>query len=143
MKIENLPQLEFLDDGFSYKGTGFTYEQIKGISFYAVHTRHSVNFVPTGNSYSAELNLHLDGQNLKIDQEWAYFGSSQKTRMEALWKAQDIFSDITFSSRLTGFEDELSQKNYFSYRNFHFHKTGDVFLIGVLLFYLQYCNFSI
>jgi hypothetical protein len=48
VKIEYLSDLELDDDRFNYKGRSYRYKLIDGITFEAVHTRHSVNGVPTG-----------------------------------------------------------------------------------------------
>jgi hypothetical protein len=72
MKIENLSDLEFLDEGFSYKAKSYSYDDIDAISFEATHIRHTVNSVPAGNSYTSRLDLHLtNGRKLRIGQEWA------------------------------------------------------------------------
>jgi hypothetical protein len=135
MQLAHLSRLEFLDDGFRYKGETFDYHKIEGISYVAVYTQHSVNFLPAGNSYAAELQLYLAGsRRLNIRQEQAFFGSSQKVRVEAVWRAKEIFSELTFSNRLRRYEEQLRAKRFFSYGHHQFHQDGSVFKDGRYLF---------
>ncbi len=54
--------------------------------------------------------------------------------MEALWKAKEIFSDITFSHRIEKYEKQIRDRTFFQYGNWQFHKNGEVFLKGKLEF---------
>lgn len=136
MKIEHLTSLEFLNDDFTYKGKSYGYDQIDAISFEATQIRHSVNFIPTGSSYESNLELHLTngGGKLRIGQEWAILGKSQKARMEAVWRAKEVFSELTFNKRIMKYEEQLATKGFFSYGCYQFHKNGDVFRDGKRLF---------
>lgn len=127
MKIDHLSQLEFLDQEFVYKSKPYRYAEISSISFAAVHTQHRVNFMPAESSYDARLDLHLlGGRTLKIGQEWAFLGKNQKIRMEAVWRAKEVFSEVTFHQRITRYEEELKIEEFFSYDRYQFHRNGNL-----------------
>lgn len=133
MQIEHLSNLDFGDDAFTYNVLRFVYKSIRGLTFTAVHTKHYTNAVPTGSSYDAKLILHLPDTEIYITPEWAYWAKSQKVRMEAVWKAKEIFSEITFLQRLKSYDDQFSTKGFFSYGQYQFRKGGDVFKDGALI----------
>ena len=82
-----------------------------------------------------KLILHLsDGIGLNIFQPWAFFGYSQKPRMDAIWKAKEVLSAITFDQRLGKYEQQLKAKKFFSYGRYQFREGGEVFKDGKLLF---------
>ncbi len=133
MKFEYLSALEFFDEGFTYGEKHYRYDQIEAITFSATHVRHSLNAIPAGNSYDAKLELQLaGGAVMRIQQENAFWGKDQKLRMEAVWKANELLSELTFSHRLRKYEDQFAAKSFFSYGRYQFHKGGDVFLDGRL-----------
>jgi len=138
VKVKHLTALEFSDDGFSYRRRSYTYQSITAISFDAVHTKHYVNSVPTGSSYNAELILHLaNGIGLDIKQPWAYFSGTQKAIVEAMWKANEIFSELTFDQRIEKYESQLRAKEFFAYGRYQFRRGGDLFKDCRLLFNIK------
>lgn len=135
MKIDYLSGLEFLDYGFSYRGKDYRYDQIDSITFNATHTQHSISLIPAGNSYESNLELHLAGNagTLRIQQQPAFWVKDQKLRMDAVWRAKEILSELTFSNRIRKYEGQFTTKGFFSYGRYQFHNDVNVFIDGKLL----------
>ena len=131
MQIQYLTNLVFENDDFSHNGLRYSYKSIEGITFTAAHTKHSINFVPLGSSFDANLILHLSDKTIHVTPEKSFLEQSQKIRMEAVWKAKEIFSEITFLQRVKSYENQLTKKEFFSYRGNQFRKGGDVFRDGL------------
>jgi len=139
MKLQYLDKLEFGDDAFAYAGRSYAYDEIASIEFQAVQTKHSVNFIPAGTSYDAYLKVHLaNGRTVRIGQEWSLWrGDSQRVRMEAVWRAKEILSEMSFANRVEPLEKSVAQRGFFAFGRYQFHKDGDVFKDGKLLFNLK------
>lgn len=75
-----------------------------------------------------------NGHKLRIGQEWAILGKSQKARMEAVWRAKEIFSELTFDSRVTKYKKQLSTGGFFLYGSHQFYMDGSVLRNGKFLF---------
>jgi hypothetical protein len=144
IKIEHLPDLELGNERFRYCARWYEYRLIDGITFDATHTKHSINGVPTGSSYTSKLILHLaNGDTVWIGQEHAYFSSKQKLRMEAVWKASEIFSDLTFDQRLKKYDVQLRTKDFFSHGRYQFRRGGEVFKDSRYLFNVKEDNITV
>lgn len=128
LELEYLNGLKFFDEHWHYQGRDYPYAAVSGIDYYAVRTRHSVNFVPTGTSHDAYLTVEFeDRSRVSVRQEYAYFGSSQKKRAEAVMRASEILSEMTFTARYERYEKALNDKKHAVFSGYQFHRDGDVF----------------
>jgi hypothetical protein len=136
--LEYLGKLTFFDDSFEYDQKSYEYKEIAHIEYTAVQTRHSVNFVPTGTSYSATLFLHLnDGRRLQIKQERVLFGRKEKERSEAVMRAAAMLMSVTFNQRIEVYEAQLARKGFVSWGNYQINKEGDLFFKNELRFNIR------
>lgn len=127
LELEYLSNLKFYDDRLEYKGVARFYRDIVGVKYYAVRTKHSVNFIPVGESHEAYILLRFaDDQWVSIDQERRMFRKEQRTA-EAVMRAAEIISEITFTERYERYEKQFSTKSYVDFDGFQLHKDGDVF----------------
>lgn len=102
--------------------------EIEHIEFTALVTKHSINLVPTGTTYSADLFLHLNGgARLQIQQESAFLGTKKKQRYEAVMRAASMLMSITFDQRVEAYEQQLEQKNFVVWGDYQLHRKGDLF----------------
>ncbi len=126
--LEYLDRLTLFDDRFEYDRKSFKYNEIEHIEFTALVTKHSVNFVPTGTTYSADLFLHLaGGKRLQINQERTFLGTKKKQRYEAVMRAASMLMSITFDQRMGTYERQMEQKNFVVWGDHQLHKNGDLF----------------
>jgi DnaJ like chaperone protein len=126
--LEFLDRLTLFDERFEYDGKSHNYSEIEHIEFTAVITKHSVNFLPTGTTYSAELFLHLaGGTRLKVEQERVFLGTNKKQRYEAVIRAASMLMSITFDQRVESYERQLEQKSFVEWGDHQLHKLGDLF----------------
>jgi DnaJ like chaperone protein len=134
--LEYLSKLTLFDSTFEYKGQRYDYSDIQHIEFTAVSTKHSVNFVPAGTSYSATLILHIsDGRRrLHIKQERNFLNRKEKEHSEAFMRAAGIFMDITFNRRIEGYEREMEKKGFVSWGRHQLSRNGDLFRKNELRF---------
>lgn len=128
LELEYLSQLKLFNNHLQYGERVVRYSDIAEIEYYAVQTRHSVNFIPTGTDYDAYLKLHVQGDRpVAIAQEWAYRSSQQKMRAEAVMRAADIIGEITFTDRYERYERQLAEKNFIEFAGYQFNRDGDIF----------------
>ncbi len=114
--LEYLDKLTLFDDFFEYDGKNYDFKNIEHVEFTAVATKTSVNFVPAGTRYSANLFLHLsDGRRLLINQERVFLNRKEKERSEAVMRAAGIFMDITFNRRIEAYERQMKEKGFVSW----------------------------
>ena len=93
-RIEGLGDLEIHDKNLCYQGHLVSFEAIRSVRFTATEIQHSVNFIPTGSTFTAELYLILEGgELLQIRQESAFRGKILKTkdggRLASRWNHLD------------------------------------------------------
>lgn len=139
MRLDYLGKLEFGDESFIYGGRSYNYSDISSIEFQAVETGADVDFIRAGTSDSACLRVHLsDGRTVNIAQERSFWrGERRRLRTEALWQATEILSERSFTNRLEPFEKSLAGSGFFPFGDYRFHRNGDVFRHGELLFNLE------
>lgn len=138
MRVDGVSKLVFEEADFLYDGRAYSYEAVSSIEFSATITKHSVNFIPTGESYEAEFVVGLEPEKrLAIKADTRLFGGMKRSGMEGLWRAKEMLSEITFLNRVQRFEDQFRSKGFFAYRNFQFHRDGDVFENGRRLFSIR------
>ena len=126
--LEYLDRLTLFDERFEYDGESYDYKSIEHIEFTASVTKHSVNGIPTGTSYAANLVLHLQGRaRLHIQQESAFFGAKKKLRYEAVMRAASMLMGISFNQRIESYEHQLKQKKFIEWGQYQIHKDGDIF----------------
>lgn len=142
-QLEYLSTLKFCDDNFVYKGQEYPYYDINNIHFKAVATRHSINLIPTGTTYECTLVLGFkDGKKLSIERESGLLSHRSKNKFEAILRASEIFSDITFTQRVQPYEDSIEEKGFFKWNDYQIGKNGDLFKNNILLFNLHDKNIS-
>lgn len=128
-KIDGLGALEFHDDDFRYRGKSVSFGAIRSIQFTASQTRHSVNFIPIGSTFSSSLCLILDqGNKVNIRQEYGYRAKTQKSNMDAVCRAAEILSQVTFNQRVERYERELADKGFFKCGQYQIAKDGGLFV---------------
>jgi len=104
--LEHLSSLSFYNDRFQYKGTSYAFDDVEHITFTATKTRHSVNFIPTGTTFETDLRLVLaDGRILTITPDRGFL--NREARFEAILRAAEIISEITFTKRMENYESLL------------------------------------
>lgn len=130
MRIDGIEGLEFEDRDFRWRGRSVAYSDIEGVSFTATVTRHSVNGIPTGKSYAAELRLHLDGSTIEIEPEKGWFGKLKEEGMIALQRASEVFSELSFTGRVEIYERQVAERGFFNFNGVQFHKDGHLFRDG-------------
>lgn len=130
LELEYLSKLKFYDDRFEYRGVPYAYKDIVGLDYYAVRTKHSVNFIPTGESHEAYIKLHFSDQRpVSIEQERGFFRNEQKSA-EAVMRAAEIIAEITFTERYGRYEAQFSEKKFLEFDGYQLHKDGDFFKNG-------------
>ena len=135
IELEYLSKLKFYNDRLEYGGMTYAYIDIVGLDYYAVRTKHSVNFIPVGESHEAYIKLHfLDRPSILIDQERRFFRNKQKSS-EAVMRAAGIIAEITFTERYGRYESQISEKKFVEFDGYQFHIDGDLFINGK-----QICN---
>lgn len=127
-ELEFLGALRFLSKEFEYGKKTYPYSAITGIEYYAVRTKHSVNFIPTGTTHEAYLKIHFEDQpSLEVKQERPLFRSAEEKRAQAVMRAAGIFSQTTFTDRYARYERQFAKANFVEFSNYQFHRDGDVF----------------
>jgi len=127
IELENLRDLIFLNDVFEYRGLTRRYSDILHIYYSAVQTRHSINFIPTGTTYSTDLRLIFAKSGvLRINQERRFFGG-QRDAFRAVARAAAIFSGITFWQRALDYERILESKGFVEWDTYQITKRGEIF----------------
>ena len=126
--LEYLDRLTLFNERFEYDGKSHKFSEIEHIEFTALVTKHSVNLVPTGTTYSADLYLHLGGgARLRINQERKFLGAKKKQRYEAVIRAASMLMSITFDQRVELYERQLEKKNFVVWGDHQLHRKGDLF----------------
>lgn len=146
IEIKGLSKLKIFDDFLKYKKNVFFFEDIKSIEFTAVAMKRSINFIPTGTDYESNLYLILENdKRIKIKQESSFWGGgmSQEEYSEAVWKASEIISILTFNSRVGRYEKEIKNKNLLKIDKFHIYQNGDFFKNRELIFNINDANINI
>lgn len=127
LELENLSKLVFYRDFFTYSGASHSYAEIEHINYTAVQTKHSINFVPTGTTYEADLKLELaDDRMVIIGQERQFFGT-QKPFFIAVARAAAIFSKMTFNQRIDNYLSAMKSKGYVEWGHYQIASDGDLF----------------
>lgn len=133
--LEYLSRLTFFDTRFEYLGKFYSYRDIQHIQFTATATKKSVNFVPIGTNYDAQLILLFDdGRKLRVAQEYAFRSQSQKDRSEAVMRAASLFLNLTFDQRADAYEKKIKEKGFVSWGRHQIAKDGDLFRNNELRF---------
>lgn len=128
LSLEYLEKLTLFDQSFEYDGISYKYEDIAHIYFTATATSHSLNGIPTGTSHEAHLVLELkSGKNVAIEQKAQFIGRAKKEYCEAVMRANGILSDITFTSRMMGYEEQLKKKGFVTWGRYQIAANGDLF----------------
>jgi DnaJ like chaperone protein len=137
-RIEGLRDLEIHDKNLRYRGHLIGFDAIRSVRFTATEIQHSVNFIPTGSTFTSELYLILEsGELVQIHQERALRGKTQKRKMEAVWQAGEIISIATFSRRVQRYEQELAGKGFFQVGQYQITSDGGLFKNRERLFGLR------
>ena len=127
--IEHLENLKIYDDYLLYGEIKIAFGEIRSVQHTATHTRHSINSVPTGSTYEAHLSLILsNGKQVRICPPSRPFRSStSKKQMEAVMKASEIISAITFNQRVERYEQEFMKKKFLRIASYHITGDGNLF----------------
>jgi len=126
IQIEHLSSLSFYDDNFVYKNKSYSFDDVVHVKFTATRTQHSVNFVPTGTSFETDLRVVLvAGPVLRITPDRGFL--QKEARFEAILRAAEILSEITFTKRMENYESELAEHNFLTWDGRQFARNGDVF----------------
>jgi hypothetical protein len=137
-RIEGLSNLEIYDDNLRYREHLIKFDAIHSVRFTATEIRHSVNFIPTGSTFTSELYLILEsGEQIPIRQERAFRGRTQRTKMEAVWQAAEIISIATFNRRVQRHERGLADKGFFQVGHYQITRDGGLFKDRKRLFGLR------
>ena len=105
------------DQNLRYRGDLIGFDAIRSVRFTATEIRHSVNFIPTGTSFTSELDLVLEaGDVVRVRQEHAFRGKTQKKRMEAVWQAAEIISIATFNRRTPALRTRIHRQEVLPFR---------------------------
>ncbi len=96
--LEYLDRLTLFDESFEYDGKQYAFASVQHVEYTAVATKHSINFIPTGTSYSTRLVLHLDGERrLHIKQERSLLNRKERSAQKQscglpgfLWGSRSI-----------------------------------------------------
>ena len=127
-RIEGLSDLEIYDDNLRYRDHLIKFDAIRSVRFTANEIRHSVNFIPTGSTFTSELYLILEsGEQVQIRQEHAFRGKTQKRKMEAVWQVAEIISIATFNRRVQRHERGLADKGFLQVGQYQITKDGGLF----------------
>lgn len=111
IQLEHLSSLSFYDDRFVYKDKSYPFDDVAHVKFTATRTQHSVNFIPTGTTFETDLRLVLaGGRTLRITPEGGFL--QKEARFEAILRAADVISEITFTKRMEDYELELANHNF-------------------------------
>ncbi len=133
--LEFLEKLTLYDNEFEYRNKTYNYKDIHHVEFTAVVTKHSVNFIPAGTSYDANLFLHLSsGQRLHIKQERTFWNRNEQERSEAIMQAAGIFMDISFNQRVEAYEQQMEDKGFVVWGKHQIGRNGDLFRKNELRF---------
>jgi DnaJ like chaperone protein len=126
IRVEHLTSLAFCDDKFIYKDKPYSFDEVAHVKFVAVRTQHSVNFIPTGTTYETDLQLFLaNGQVLRIIPDRGF--RHKEARFEAVLRAAEILSEITFTNRMEHYEAELARQKFLTWDGRQFAPNGDLF----------------
>jgi DnaJ like chaperone protein len=137
-RIEGLSDLEIYDENLRYREHLIKFDAIRSVRFTATEIQHTVNFIPTGSTFTSELYLILEGgEQVQIRQEHAFRGTTQKKKMEAVWQAAEIISIATFNRRVQRHERDLASKGFFQVGRYQITKDGSLFKNRERLFGLR------
>jgi DnaJ like chaperone protein len=135
MQIQGVSRLTLEDDHFVYNGIVHAYRNIESIRFVGTITSHTVNGIPSGTTYTADLDLILtDGRKLDILPDTKFLRGLRKQGMDGIQRASETLSEISFTTRIQRFEDQMARRDFFSYGEYQFHRSGEVFKSGRRLF---------
>lgn len=138
LEISYLEELIFFDNLFTYRDKKILYKDIKHLEFTATVTKHSVNFIPTGTSYDAQLFVHLRGSSkLHIEHRKGLFRTKQKEKFNAMMRAVQILSDITFTQRVQIYENQITSRGFATWGEHQIAKNGDLFKNYALKFNIK------
>lgn len=146
MVIEGLEDLLIEDDSFAWHERVYRYEDIQSIRFHAQSTKHSINLVPIGTTYECELMLMMRGSSnicIRHGGRALFKHDKQRQAMGGIWQAKEIFSGMSFAARIATFERSVTERGYFTYLDYQFHKDGDVFRGGRRLFSVKDLGFKL
>ena len=111
---------------FVYKDKSYPFDEVAHLKFTARRTEHRVNFVPTGTSFETDLRIFLtEGPVLRIIPDRGFL--QKEARFEAILRAAEILSEITFTKRMEDYESELAKRNFLTWDGRQFARNGDVF----------------
>jgi len=135
MQIDGVKTASFEDEAIVVSGISHPYRNIRRLRWRATVTQNSINGIPTGKSYDATLSFFTEEAGAtSVFGDNGFWGSLNKKGFEALARVGEILSELTFTYRIRRYEQFIQEKQYFPYGQYQFHKSGDIFSDGQLLF---------
>lgn len=138
MKIDGVSKLDFGDHQFTYGGKQYRYDDIQSVRFWASETRNLGAAIGDKTTYDADLAINLrSGTNLRIKTDRNILQKLRRVDVDSLHTAKEVFSELTFSQRVSRFESEMENLGFFTYNDLRFHRNGDVFKGNRFLFNIR------
>jgi DnaJ like chaperone protein len=135
MQIQGVSRFTLENDHFVYDGAVLTYRNIASIRFVGAITRHTANCIPSAATYTADLDLILaDGRKLDILPDTRFLRGLGKEGVDGIQEANEILSAMSFTTRIERFEEQMETRDFFSYGEYQFHRSGELFRAGRRLF---------
>lgn len=133
MVAEKFESFNLSGNNFSWKGQRYDIETIKHIGFYRSVTTHKANFVETGKTEKAILNLTFNnGQTIKIsfDEEGILWNKSKTQEIQNLAEFYGFLSHITFDRRVKFYEGQIEKNGFWTYEDCCFYPRKKVVFRG-------------
>ena len=132
MEFAGVANLQLDDEAVIWPSQTFSYRDITSVNWFATITENSINGIPTGKSYQANLVVQLlSGEKIAITGENGVFGGLSKKAFESLAHASELISALSFAYRVSKIEKKFNERRFFQYGDYQFHSSGDLFRNGV------------
>ena len=133
--IRPLPELWINDDGFRWGNSHYRHSDVASIRFSATVVQNSVNGIPTGKTYQADLSVKLrSGSTISIKGPGRAIRSGlKKESFDGMQQANVLLSHLSLLQRLEPMERELAEKEFFSFHGYQITRARELFRGGQLV----------
>lgn len=124
-------QIEIDSTGLYYQGSKFPYQAVDSLRYYYVITKKTVNFVPAGTDYNAELDIYLATLTnpivIRTGSLMGFLGMNRgEGQANPVMRLYQQLSQHTYQIRLTKYVEKFEKQGYIYYDNKKIFKDGTV-----------------
>ena len=120
-------ELVVKENGFVFRGTHYSFDDIDHIRFVRANTNYHMNFVKYGSEESAGMLLIFNsGEKINLIEKPGMFLNSNKSNIKSIIDFYILCTNSTFENRISKYIKDIKDRGYFSYGEFYFYPISKI-----------------